>query len=462
VTPSLQKQIRDSLGEHEAELIELHRALVRIPTVNRGDGGSADETRLAQYAAEYLEHARVPARVEEGAPGRGNLLAETCPKGVGPRTMLWMSHSDVVPVGDETAWSYPPLSAALAEGRIWGRGSNDCKMLVACQLFVLAHLARLGLPRHGQLRLAVGADEEVGGRWGFGWLLESRREFLRADLAICEGGGSCLGRFEDGIPTVSVGSGEKGRYDVIFRVRGEGGHASTPWGKKNPLLILSEVIARLSAWQPRPQPASPLFAHLGKWVGLNEAIRDGNVEEAIGRVAARAPLLLNSLKGQSRMTITPTVLHAGDKANAIPTEAELACDARLLPGQTQSDLEEAIARILQGPEGIEGIEVTVRETSEPSVSPVDPELERMFERAATQAVGSPVKVAPVWCVGATDAHFVRAAGTPVYGFQLIHPDADAKRLGIHCINESIEASMLLPCARALAHLALEFLEGERD
>ena len=459
MTQSLQKQVHDSLGEHEDELIELHRALVRIPTVNRGDGGSADETRLAEYALEYLKRAQVSARVEEGAPGRGNLLAETGPKKAGLRAMLWMSHSDVVPVGDESAWRHPPFSADLAEGRIWGRGSNDCKMLVACQLFVMARLARLGLPRRGQLRLAVGADEEVGGRWGFGWLLEAQREFLKADLAICEGGGGCLGRFEDGIPTVSVGSGEKGRYDVIFRVRGEGGHASTPWGKKNPLLILSEVITRLSAWQPQPQPASPIFAHLGKWAGLEEAVCDGNLEEAIARVAVQAPTLVNSLKGQSRMTITPTVLHAGDKANAIPTEAELACDARLLPGQRKADLEEAIARIL---EGLEGIEVTVRETSEPSVSPVDPALEGMFERAATMAVGSPVKVAPVWCVGATDAHYVRSAGTPVYGFQLVHPDADAKRLGIHCINESIETSMLLPCARALAHLALEFLEGERD
>lgn len=449
---SLHESLASALREREDELIELHRALVAIPTVNRGPGDCDGERPLAECAADYLKQAGVTSRIVESEPRRASLLAEC---GDGARTMLWMSHSDVVPAGDERAWRYPPFSATLAEGRIWGRGANDCKMLVAAQLFTMAAMARLGLPRAGRLRLAVGADEEVGGRLGFGYLLKAHKEFLQADLAICEGGGGCLGRFHEHVPVVSVGSGEKGRYDVTFTAKAEGGHASTPWGKRNPLLILAQLAARISAWTPQPAPASPIFRHLSRWVNMR-ALSAENVDEAIRRVELLAPALINSLKGQSRMTLTPTVLHAGDKANAIPTEATLICDARLLPGQTVADLESAVALLAKG---FDGLEFKIEETSEPSVSPVDEQLEAMFARAATRAVGAPVKVAPAWSVGATDAHYVRAAGTPVYGFQLVHPDADPTRLGIHCLNESIDQRMLLTCALSLGHLAVEFLEG---
>ena len=71
-----------------------------------------------------------------------------------------------------------------------------------------------------------------------------------------------------------------------------------------------------------------------------------------------------------------------------------------------------------------------------------------------------VRVLPAWCTGFTDSRFVRGLGTPTFGFQLVEPSADAERLSIHCIDESIEAGMLLPCSLALAHLALDFCYGE--
>jgi acetylornithine deacetylase/succinyl-diaminopimelate desuccinylase-like protein len=453
MTNSIHDQIQDYLSQREQELIEIHRAIVQVPTINRGDGTSAEETRCAQVGAQYLKQASIDSEIAEGEPGRGNLLAEL-DGGNGGRKMLWMSHNDVVPVGDLAAWSHPPFSAEIANGRIWGRGSQDCKMLVAAQLFAMSCLKRLGLPKKGTLRLAIGADEEVGGALGFGWLSKNRTEFLKTDLAICEGGGGFIGRLAGDRPVISVGAGEKGRCDVTIRARSAGGHASTPWGKRNPLLVLAEAVRRLDAWRPEPAPASPLFQAMAPWFGM-AAITKENVEAAIERIGQRVPALLSSLRGQSRMSVTPTVLHCGDKANAIPTEATLVCDARLLPGQTLADLEAVVRGVLAG---LEDVEFTVSETSEPSLSPFDEGLRGIFERSASRAVGEPVEVAPVWCVGATDAHFVRAVGTPVYGFQVIDPKADPTKLSIHCVNESIEVGMLLPCALALAHFAADYLE----
>ncbi|MCL5271572.1 MAG: M20/M25/M40 family metallo-hydrolase [bacterium] len=454
---AIHDRVHEALASREDELVTLHRLLVSIPTVNWGDapppgaGPNGNESALARAAADYLKAVGVETSLAAAEDGRANLLAWT---GHGARGMLWMSHGDVVPVGDETAWTHPPFGGAVADGRIWGRGSNDCKMLAACQLFAMACLARLGLPRRGRLRLAVGADEETGGKLGFGWLVRERVDFCRTDLAICEGGGAAIGRDADGTPAIAVGTGEKGRYEVTFRTHAPGGHASGPWGKANPVTQLAELVRRLEAWRPAVRVEAPIFEHIVSWGGVDR-ISKNNLKEFIDRIGERSPSLANSLMGQSRMTITPTVIHAGDKSNAIPTLGTLRCDVRLLPGQGRADLEQVIARLTRD---LAGLDVTIEATIDPSVSPFDEAVRGLFTHAAERALGRPARVVPTWCIGATDARYVRELGTPVYGFQLIHPDADADRLGIHCLDESIEVGMLLPCALSLAHLAVDFLE----
>ena len=52
------------------------------------------------------------------------------------RPILLMAHQDVVPVPSETLdqWKYPPFEGVLAEGKVWGRGSLDCKNMLCCEL----------------------------------------------------------------------------------------------------------------------------------------------------------------------------------------------------------------------------------------------------------------------------------------------------------------------------------------
>jgi acetylornithine deacetylase/succinyl-diaminopimelate desuccinylase-like protein len=330
-------------------------------------------------------------------------------------------------------------------------------MLVAAQLFALACLGRMDLPRRGQLRLAVGADEEVGGRLGFGWLAQEKADFLKCDIAICEGGGTTLGQF-GGAPVIGVSSGEKGRYDVVFRLQSDGGHACAPWKHLNPIETLRVLLERIAAWEPELQTDSPIFPHIAEWFEVPTGVNPFNLEKVIEKVEKTSHGLATSLRGQSRMTLTPTVISGGDKANQIPTEVRLVCDARLLPGQTEKDLEALVGELVVG---LPRLSWVIESTSGPSVSPWDEHLAGMFARATQRALeGTGVQVAPTWCIGATDARYVRSVGTPVYGYQLIHPGADQGRLDIHCIDESIEAGMLLPCALALAHLALEYLGEE--
>lgn len=448
--------LKRAMASQAGELTKLHQSLVAIPTVNAGDGSSANESALAEVAAQYLSGAGIGSRIVEGQPGRGNLLTSLAgsDSANGP-SMLWMSHSDVVPPGDESLWKYPPFSAQLAEGRIWGRGANDCKMLVACQLFAISILAREGLLQHGELRLAIGADEEAGGRWGFGWLSENEADFLRTDLAICEGGGSALCGLPGETPMIAVDCGEKGRYEITIEIQGPGGHACVPWRTVNPLTTIGELIARIQAWQPEVATDAPIIAALAHWLEIPQAPSPEQLDAALERLTnSGGRSLAFSLRAQSRMTLTPTKTRGSEQSNAIPSLATLVCDSRTLPGQGRKELEKILKTICKG---IEGLRIKIHEHNPSSASPLDPARLEQFSKSATFALGQEAEAVPYWCPGATDAHWVRSLGTPVYGFQLITPRADPDRLGIHCVDESIEEQMLLPCALSLGHLALSEL-----
>lgn len=89
----------------------------------------------------------------------GNLVARL-ERGSGPMVML-NGHLDTVPLGDEAQWAYPPLSGALEEGRLWGRGSSDMKSSLACMAVAAAAAADQGFA--GTLMLTGVVQEEVGG-----------------------------------------------------------------------------------------------------------------------------------------------------------------------------------------------------------------------------------------------------------------------------------------------------------
>ncbi len=466
---ALHDELARWMQSRAGQLLELHRRLVQVPSVNAGDGGPAGEDEVARVAGSFLTEAGIAWRLGEGSPGRANLLAAIGAAEPAGRTLLLMGHADVVPPGDLSGWRFPPFSAHVAEGRVWGRGANDCKMLVAAELFALAALQAAGAVRGACVRLAIGADEEAGGRWGFGWLAEHEPDFLRADLAINEGGGAFIGVSNDGAPMFTVACGEKGRYEVVFEAVGPGTHASVPWGRPNPLLRIAAFAERLAARTARPRRGAPIFEELPGQLGLKGADEISAFEETIQRAGAISPALRNSLLAQSRMTLVPTMITSGDKSNAVPTRAELRCDARILPLQSEAELRQEIEAALAD---FPDLKFRLEPTAAPSVSAWDAERRQLFERAIARTLddddpkprppgwtGAPPCVLPTWCAGFTDSRFVRALGTPVYGFQLVHPSADPDRLAIHCVDESIDVGMLLPCARALGHLALEFFEA---
>ena len=126
-------ELLDQVDEMRDEIVALEQDMVRIPTVNTGFMPTGNETELCQYIERWLAVDGIESETLESAPGRGNIIARL--EGAsGEAGLMFMSHLDVVPVEEEEKWRFPPFSATVSDGRIFGRGATDCKALLTCQL----------------------------------------------------------------------------------------------------------------------------------------------------------------------------------------------------------------------------------------------------------------------------------------------------------------------------------------
>ena len=237
-------QIQSLLAQVDSahdDIISLEQDLVRIPTVNTGSMPTGNETLVCDYVKEWLSQDGVESQILEAAPGRGNLIVRLEGRS-GKAGLMFMSHTDVVPVEEEDKWRFPPFSATVADGRVYGRGSSDCKGLLTCQLMALRLLKRNGVELQDSLILASGADEEHGGRYGFGWLAKNHPHLLAAPLAVNEGGGMPI-EAAGGL-TYILGVGEKGRLQIEVTVKGASGpRVSALAGQQCPLPAGPSVAA---------------------------------------------------------------------------------------------------------------------------------------------------------------------------------------------------------------------------
>src|SRR5262245_28351512 len=89
------------------EIVALLQDLVRIPTVNAGARpDTGDESKAAELLRARLESEGIAHELLHVTDGRGNVLAQM--GSPGGKRLLLMSHTDVVPVEDESLWEHPP------------------------------------------------------------------------------------------------------------------------------------------------------------------------------------------------------------------------------------------------------------------------------------------------------------------------------------------------------------------
>jgi acetylornithine deacetylase/succinyl-diaminopimelate desuccinylase-like protein len=431
------------------EIVDLLQQLVRIPTVNTGSRpDTGNETLACDLLRSRLEPLGIAHEVHESAPGRGNLIARMGRPG--GKRLLCMSHTDVVPVEDETLWEHPPFSGTIDRGRVYGRGADDDKADVVAYCMAMVLLRRAGVELPGELVWLAAADEESGGRWGAGWVAEHFADAVRADVAVNEGGGVPVATRSGLIYPVSLG--EKGRLEARVTRRGRSGHASVPWRADNPVPVLAEAVQRIAAYEPEIDVSHPYFRAVLAGLGLSQAPTAENIDRIADGLDDQA--LGSYLKAASRMTVTPTMLQAGVKSNSIPDRATLLCDVRALPGQDDAFVRRELEHVLQGLD----VNVDVDYTAVSNASPADSAFLGTIRSALGQALGdTEFKVIPSLTVGFTDSRFVRPLGAEVYGFAPHHPEAERLRSGVHGNNEFMEIDSLMLRTKFAVALVLETL-----
>jgi acetylornithine deacetylase/succinyl-diaminopimelate desuccinylase-like protein len=432
----------ESLQEETTKVLQ---RLVRFNTVNP----PGNERPAIEFLASYLEQAGVETDLLAAVDDRPNLIADLRGSGDGP-TLCYLGHVDTV-LADPSEWTHDPWSGDVADGFLWGRGALDMKSQVAAEAVAAAALARSGWrPSSGHLKLAFVADEETGGEVGARWLTETHPDKARCDMLINEGGGEA---FEwDGSRHYGVCCGEKGLFRFKVTAHGRAGHASMPKTGDNALLKLGPVLDRLAGAESSfeiTEAAAALLHALGA--------DPSTPAEAIERIAAIEPGLVMVVEPMLGVTLVPTMAHASDKINVIPSRAELRIDCRVPPGLGEEAARRRIEQVL-GPHS-DGIAIEFTETLTGNYSPVSTPLMDAIKRWVSDNDPG-AETLPVLLPGASDSRFFREAfpDCTAYGFfpqrhQLLLDSAPL----IHSADERIDVRDLGFAAGFFADLARELL-----
>ena len=217
--------------------VALAQALIRCESVTPKEAGALTLLQDVLQGAGFECHRMIFS--EPGFADVDNLYARF---GSEAPNLCFAGHTDVVPPGDEAAWTVPPFAAEIHDGILYGRGAVDMKGAVACYVAAaLRHLADRSGNAKGSLSFLITGDEEGASVNGtikvLDWL-KARGERLDACIV---GEPSSLAAVGDEIKI-----GRRGCLNGEIIVKGKQGHAAYPHVADNPLPKLARMIDRLA------------------------------------------------------------------------------------------------------------------------------------------------------------------------------------------------------------------------
>ena len=328
--------------ELHSDAISICQTLIRIPSVNFGEG-KGDEAAVAAKVVDLLKEVGISSRIYESAPGRCNVIAHIKGQDESRSGLVVHGHLDVVPANAED-WSVEPFSAQIKEGMIWGRGAIDMKNMDAMIIAIFRMWARKGIKPPRNIVLAFFADEEAGSLFGSRWMVANHPEvFAGCTEAISEVGGFSV-TVAGGKRLYFIEAAQKGIHWMKLSASGRAGHGSM-MNPENALTRISEAVSKIGnyEWPQRyTKTVKILFKKIAEVTGKKYDERD--LRPLLDEIGPMARMIGATLQN----TANPTMLDAGYKANVIPQSANAVIDGRFLPG-LESELNETIRQII-GPE----------------------------------------------------------------------------------------------------------------
>ena len=391
----------------EEEALVWLQAFLKVDTINP----PGNESRAVEFLANILEKEGIPYQTAESVPGRGNIWARL--EGGDAPALILLSHTDVVPANMKY-WSVDPLSGEIKDdGFLYGRGALDMKGTGISQLATFLALHRSGRQLNRDVVLVATADEEAGGFYGAGWLIDNHPEiFEGAGLLINEGGGgadNAMGR------VFKVEVTQKVPVWLRLTAVDTPGHGSMP----NPTSSVTRIVDALHILRSHPFPprivpaADAMFSALSEtaapqWVAAYADIGSAVKEPGFLEKLQNASPFLHAL---TRDTCSMTRMSGSGKINVVPPEAWAELDCRILPDRSSDVFVNELRELIEPT----GVEISVIIAFTPAISDTNTRLYRAIEEVtAERHTGS--SVIPVMETVFTDSHFTRDLGIASYGF----------------------------------------------
>jgi len=391
------------------EALQTFQGLIRIDTTNP----PGNEKKACEFLGRILNREKIPFEILESAPGRANLICRL--KGDGShQPLLLNAHLDVVPAEKEH-WSHDPFGGDVDRVFLWGRGALDMKHMAVMSLMTLIRLHRNKVRLKRDLIFAAVADEEAGGIYGSGWLVDNHPEKIRAEYCLGEIGG--FSRVVEGKHFYPVQIAEKGICWLRITAKGAPGHGSLPnWD--GAIGRIGRAAHKLGKTR-LPLHVTPEAEEFVKATASHQSFPKGRILKKVldprwSRIILEKVFpdkaMARTLYAVLHNTANPTILRGGEKVNVLPSEAVLEVDGRTLPGITLEEFLKEVKAVIGT-----GYEVEVlRYQPGVSVSARDPILGYMTD--ALRLSDPLAIVVPYMVPGFTDATHYTRLGIRCFGF----------------------------------------------
>lgn len=403
------------------ELLRLAGDLIAIPSENP----PGDCTQIGRFIEDYLRQAGLDPIVYDAGQGRLNIVCHSGEENAAGRHLVLAGHTDVVPVGDRSRWSFDPFAGDIVDGYLRGRGASDMKAGLAGLLHTVVVLHRLGVPLAGRLTLAAVPDEEQGGPLGADWLLRQGVLDGATGAVIAEPA-------ERTHPTI----GQKGSNWFRLTIDGQPGHGSLqPLHGVNANLLGAKAILALQAlWDMVPDaPADvrDLIARSQAFAEDREGYRPG-----IGAVF-------------EHVTINIGAVHGGTSSNVVADRCVIDVDTRVPIGLTREQVLNRVHELLDEAGVPARLEPTGFMSEANWTLPDDPVVATLVDALRELTGDDEAEGVLQWA--SSDARVFRQHGIPVLQY------GPAELATIHGFDERAPVADVILAAKTYALTTLRYL-----
>ena len=216
------------------QILSLAQHLIQRPSISPNDEGCqqliAERLQAVGFNIEWLPF--------------GDTLNLWATHGEGEPCLVFAGHTDVVPVGDKNAWTYPPFEANIVDNILYGRGAADMKGSLAALVVAAENFVKNNPNHAGKIALLITSDEEAAAKDGTVKVVETlmaRNEPIHYAVVGEPSSGKMLGDV--------IKNGRRGSITAELYIEGVQGHVAYPHLAENPVHTSLGFLTELTTYQ---------------------------------------------------------------------------------------------------------------------------------------------------------------------------------------------------------------------